>query len=95
MHPTNVLRLILQYKSWTAKYGYGRFFPVYVDKSGNPDGAPAEPVAKAVSQVAFFVSLFVFVSLCAPKVWGLTPSLVRQFFHGNPKSRHSRVARHR
>eukprot|EP00904_Undaria_pinnatifida_P006081 jgi/Undpi1/2602/HiC_scaffold_13.g05981.m1 len=37
------------YKSWTAKYGYGRFFPVYVDKSGNPDGAPAEPVAKAVS----------------------------------------------
>lgn len=35
-----------QYKTWTAKYGYGRFFPVYVDKSGFADDSPAP---KAVS----------------------------------------------
>ncbi|CAN0020042.1 unnamed protein product [Ectocarpus sp. 8 AP-2014] len=38
------------YKTWTEKYGYGRFFPVYVDKSGLSDDTPAP--AKASKTVA-------------------------------------------
>ncbi|CAN0116200.1 unnamed protein product [Hapterophycus canaliculatus] len=45
------------YKSWTEKYGYGRFFPVYVDKSGLSDDTPASapaPAAKAVRRSQYF-----------------------------------------
>ncbi|CAM9688855.1 unnamed protein product, partial [Ascophyllum nodosum] len=42
--PTNPER----YKEWTAKYGYGRFFPMYVDKSGRND----EPTSSAAPKVA-------------------------------------------
>eukprot|EP00903_Cladosiphon_okamuranus_P013592 g12659.t1 len=46
------------YKEWTAKYGYGRFFPVYVDKSGlsddSPAPAPKAPKAKPAAKLPFF-----------------------------------------
>ena len=38
-----------QYKTWTEKYGYGRFFPVYVDKSGFADDDSPAPKAKAAA----------------------------------------------
>lgn len=40
-----------QYKRWTAKYGYGRFFPVYVDKSGFADDSPAPKAVSRANQI--------------------------------------------
>ena len=45
-----------QYKEWTAKYGYGRFFPMYVDKSGRND----EPTSSAAPKVAAVSQAFRF-----------------------------------
>ena len=67
--------LASQYKQWTAKYGYGRFFPVYVDKSGlSDDTAPAAKASKPVSPAAAVALLFLFLSpLCCGRAAAAGP----------------------